>query len=209
MPKNGFAASRTILSNCNQTHRRAILLGIVSLLLGLSGCQGLNSQPYSLGGLSRVPPPGTAAGYPSTGGYYGTNNTTSGIAPVGNPFVANQSGGTWNGQGIMPSTDLTAQASYPANAYPQGSFTVGNVAPASFNGPTNFAPQAGGNTWSNGTATPAAYAASPNSRPGSSSSLGVSTNFRDGNSSRAPATLPGTGSNTALTYPDASNLDWK
>lgn len=207
MPQNGFAAARTRHPNCNQTHCPAILLGVVGLLFGLSGCQGLNSQPFSLGGLSRVPPPGTAAGYPSTGGYYGPNNATSGIAPVGNAVVTNQSGATWNGQGIMPSTDLTAQSNYPVNAYPQGSFTVGNVAPASFNGQLSFAQQGGLNTWSSGAAAPASYAAAPNSNP-TSSGLGVSANFRDGNTSIAPATLPGTGSNTALTYPEASDLDW-
>ncbi|GAB5405085.1 MAG: hypothetical protein Aurels2KO_33160 [Aureliella sp.] len=184
------------------------LLAVSLAASTLTGCQGIN-QPYSIHGLTRVPPPGTRPNYPSTNGYYGPNNATSAIQPVGTVVANNQIGAPWNGQGTLPSTDLTATAGQ-LSAPPQGAVSTATFsgAPQQFDAYGQPLLRANGvqqaNTWSNDSNLNASMAGFTGSE-----STGVSSSFTDttGNASALPST-GGPGSDAALTYPEASNLDF-
>ncbi len=194
------------------------------LIASLAGCQGIN-QPYAMHGLTRVPPPGTRTNYPTTNGYYGPNNATSAIQPVAGGVANNQAAASWNSQGGLPSTDLTAGTVTSSNSIP------GSVSTASFSAAPQFdaygqpllrsngtqqqsypsgaggagnVSTAAANTWSNQPSVNASMAGFTNSPNG-----GYTSSLSDQSSSEP--SLPSTGGsagNAALEYPDASDLNW-
>jgi len=209
---NGLAAVERLRRLCSS-------LTLAAILLMFAGCQ---MGPNSLGGLSRVPPPGTVNGYTNTGGYYGISPAgavptagaprTSGVVPGSVAPVA------YNGQvgGPVTSAAYNQQASAVNNTtMGSSSLRSGPMIPA-----TDLTLIGGGQPSAN--SVQPAYTASAAATEGVSSSFSdrvapvnsganlPSTAGPSTSSGSEPGALPSNASeSSAFNFPDAPQQQWK
>lgn len=193
------------LSRVDRLRKVCSSLGLGAILLLCVGCQ---AGPYSMGGLSRVPPPGTVNGYSTPGGYYGTAPMGAAGGPATSAVIPGSVAPvSYNG----PMNAPVNNAAYSQNT---GSLRASSIQSGGMIPATDLTRISGG--------SPASNSVQPTFSNSGTGTGAINSSFSDGGTSVNSSNLPSTASSSsptplhsnasevsAFNYPDAPQQEWK